>query len=178
MFRSFKNRVVVVSALSAVVSAAPARADDTEAVFTATGAGGLKFQGKTNEIRAVDEGDNLVVKVALRQLATGLALRDRHMKEKYLQVQQFPEAELKVARATLKVPADGEVSGEGTGRFSLHGKSKDLPFKYKAKRGKDGIAVEGSLHLNFGDFGVEVPSYLGVTVKPDVDVTAKFTVAK
>ena len=32
------------------------------------------------------------------------------------------------------------------------------------------------MHLNMNDFAIEVPSYLGVTVKPDVDVIAQFDV--
>jgi hypothetical protein len=32
------------------------------------------------------------------------------------------------------------------------------------------------MHLNMNDFGIQVPSYLGVTVKPDVDVAAQFEV--
>ena len=39
-------------------------------------------------------------------------------------------------------------------------------------------AVEGSMNVNMKDFGVNVPSYLGITVKPDVVVTSSFTVKR
>ena len=39
------------------------------------------------------------------------------------------------------------------------------------------MARRGTVHVNMNDFGITVPVYLGVTVKPDVDVSASFHVA-
>ncbi|MHB8872125.1 MAG: YceI family protein [Myxococcaceae bacterium] len=152
-------------------------AEADEASFTATGAAGLKFSGKTQEISAAHAGENVVVKVLLKHLETGISLRDKHMTEKYLQVDQYPEAVLTVPFAQLKLPEEGEVSAEATGTFSLHGRSKPLTFTYKASRGKDGLAVNGTLRLDLRDFAIEIPSYLGVTVKPNVNVAATFKLA-
>ena len=161
--------------LALVALAQPAGAD--EVAFTAVGAGGLKFTGKTSEVTTAQDGDKFVVKVALKHLDSGIGLRDDHMCKKYLQVDQYPDAELTVARSALKLPDSGDVSAEATGTFTLHGKSKDLPFKYKASKGKAGIDVDGALHLDMRDFAIEIPNYLGITVKPDVDVAARFTTA-
>ncbi len=30
------------------------------------------------------------------------------------------------------------------------------------------------MHLNMNDFGIEKPTYMGATVKPDVDVNVRF----
>ena len=161
--------------LAAALLATAASAGDAKCVFKAVGAGGLSFQGKTAEVSAKTEGANVVVTVVLKQLETGISLRDKHMKEKYLQVDKFPVALLTVTRSTLKEPSAADTQGEGSGTFTLHGVSKVLPFKYTASKGKDGISVSGTLRLNMNEFGVEVPSYLGVTVKPDIDVEAQFT---
>jgi hypothetical protein len=50
-----------------------------------------------------------------------------------------------------------------------------VTFNYTAKKVGAGFAVDGTVHLNMKEYGIEVPSYLGVTVKPEVDVTAKFS---
>jgi hypothetical protein len=34
------------------------------------------------------------------------------------------------------------------------------------------------MRINIRDFGINVPSYLGVTVKPDVDVAIKLSAAE
>jgi polyisoprenoid-binding protein YceI len=176
MTRSALTRLSILSAAVTLTAfAQQARAD--EVVFTGIGAGGLKFSGKTSEVTTAQEGDKFVVKVALKKLDTGIALRDDHMTKKYMECEKFPDATLTVARSALKLPESGESSGEATGTFAMHGKTKDLPFKYKATKGAAGTDVEGTLHLDFRDFGIEIPNYLGITVKPDVDVAAKFTTA-
>ena len=46
----------------------------------------------------------LALTVRLDTLDTGIALRNKHMKETYLETDKFPEARLEVARAALRVP--------------------------------------------------------------------------
>jgi hypothetical protein len=48
---------------------------------------------------------------------------------------------------------------------------------YSAKADGAAVAAQGRFRINMNEFGINVPSYLGVTVKPDVDVTASFRVA-
>jgi hypothetical protein len=45
---------------------------------------------------------------------------------------------------------------------------------YESKGDGAAIVTHGTFHINMNDFGITVPSYLGVTVKPGVDVTAGF----
>jgi polyisoprenoid-binding protein YceI len=97
------------------------------------------------------------------------------MREKYLQVGQFPTAELEVARSALNLPADGSnASGKAQGTIKIHGKSKPVTFQWSAKRAGTSYDVSGGVQINIKEFGIEVPSYMGVTVKPDVDVQVKF----
>ena len=61
--------------------------------------------------------------------------------------------------------------------LKLHGKAKRETLKYTATHDASGYAVTATMHINMKDYGVEVPSYLGVTVKPEVDITVQFHVA-
>jgi YceI-like domain len=143
-----------------------------EVSFTALGPGGLKIVGTTKELSVKDDGSSVTIVVPLNNLDTGIGLRNKHMREKYLEVDKYPNAELSVSRATLKF-ADG--SGSAPGTMKIHGQSKPVTFNYTAKKSGSSFSVDGSVHLNMKEFGIEVPSYLGVTVKPEVDVTTKFT---
>lgn len=40
-----------------------------------------------------------------------------------------------------------------------------------------GYAVDGRLRVNMNQMGIAVPAYLGVSVKPDVDVDVHFRIA-
>jgi hypothetical protein len=87
---------------------------------------------------------------------------------------------LEVAKAALKIPADGAAAeGDVTGAFTLHGVKKDVKLHYKGRCDGAGVCdVEGNFDINFNDFGVQVPSYMGVTVKPETAVSAKFQVKR
>lgn len=144
--------------------------------FTAVGPAGMKIVGNTSELAVADDAKKITIAVPLAGIKTGIDLRDRHMREKYLQVDQFPRAELEVTRASLNLPSDGaNAAGTGQGTMKIHGRSKPVSFKYTAKRAGASYEVTGSVQVNVKDYGIEIPSYMGVTVKPDVDVSVKFT---
>ena len=149
---------------------------DAEAVFRGSGPGGFKIEGKTKTVNITDDGTLMTITVNLVDLATGIGLRDRHMRDKYLEVAKFPDAVLVVSLAGLKIPTDAAVvEADANGMFTLHGVSKELPFHYKGICKADGMCeIDGALNLNMNDFGVKVPSYLGITVKPDLTTSVHF----
>lgn len=163
---------------SIAASAALSSPSDAHVTFQASGPAGLKIEGSTTELNVSDDGATLSIDVPLANLATGIALRDHHMKEKYLEVPKYPSATLLVARSALKLPSPGgAVELDVPGMLKLHGQSHAVTVHYDAKGDGGALAAHGKFRLNMGDFGITVPTYLGVTVKPDVDVTASFHLA-
>ena len=168
----------ILLSLSAVGYAALSSPSDIHVSFQASGPAGMKIDGTTPDLTVADADGNLVVTVPLANLTTGIGLRDKHMKEKYLEVPKYPSAVLTIARASLKVPAaGGAVETDVPGTLQLHGQTKPVTVHYDAKTDGPGFAAHGKFHINMNDFGIAVPTYLGVTVKPDIDVTASFRVA-
>ncbi len=169
---------VAAAAFALVPGSADAQMSSTGASvsFTAIGPAGLKIVGTTSSLALKDDAQKIAVTVPLAGLKTGIDLRDKHMREKYLQVDQFPTAELEVPRSALKLPADGSnAAGSAQGTIKIHGKSKPVTFQYSAKRAGNKYDVTGNLQVNVKDFAIEIPSYMGVTVKPEVDVAVKFS---
>jgi polyisoprenoid-binding protein YceI len=164
--------------ISTAGQAALSAAGDTHVTFQAAGPAGMKIEGTTTDLTAAEQDGNLVITVPLANLSTGIGLRDKHMKEKYLETGKYPTAVLTVPRSALKVPPNGEqVEADAQGTLQLHGQSKPVSVHYQTKSDGGGLSARGSFHVNMKDFGIEVPSYLGVTVKPDVDVSASFRAA-
>jgi YceI-like protein len=148
-----------------------------EVSFTLIGPAGMKIVGNGSELRVADSGEAVKVSVPLASMKTGISIRDKHMHEKYLQTPNYPSADLNVPRSSLRIPADGSnVSQDAQGTLQLHGKSRPVNFRYTSSRDGARLKVRGTMHINMNDFGIEVPVYLGVTVKPDVDVVAQFDV--
>ena len=154
------------------------RTGDASASFTGK-AVGVKLEGKTSELKLQDDGQVLRVIVPLAGLKTGMDLRDKHMREKYLEVDKYPDAVLEVPWSAVTLPEDGKsTTQKGRGKMTLHGRTKEVPFTYTVHRAGNTYQVTGNTPLNLKDFGIEVPSYLGVTVKPDIETVVSFSAKK
>jgi polyisoprenoid-binding protein YceI len=178
--RTFAVVTLVAAAASGLLTPWPAdakvaRSGEPAVSFSATGPAGMKIVGTTSELSVADDGSNLSVVVPLSNLKTGISLRDQHMREKYLQVAKFPNAELSVARGSIKFPVSAsEASADAQGTMKIHGVSKPVTFHYSAKKDGAKLSVSGSVRVNVKDFGIDIPSYLGVTVNPDIGIAVKF----
>lgn len=102
-------------------------------------------------------------KSRLANFDTGIALRNTHMRERYLDTDKYPYA-------TFTFPSqkdDGEVEG------TLTIKSETKPFKLKYTTKGEEVTATGT--LNVKDYpSIGVPSYLGVTAADTVDLVIIF----
>lgn len=128
------------------------------------------FKAKTNDVvgEAVVEGDtvkadNIVVK--LNKIVTGMPLRDRHAKEKYMEVAKYPEAVL------TKAVGKG---GKGKGLLKFHGVEKEVSGTYKVEGGK----MVAKFPLKLSDFNIKGINYMGVGVEDEIQVSVEVPVKK
>jgi polyisoprenoid-binding protein YceI len=147
------------------------------ATFDAAGPGGLNIRGKTSDLTVSEASGKVKVQVALGDLSTGIDLRDRHMRDNYLEVAKYPNATVEVERNKLKFPSkQASGGGEVPGAMTIHGVTKPVKVSYAARLRGDKIAVDGQTKIDMRDFGIEVPSYLGVGVDPHVTINVTFKV--
>lgn len=172
---SFALAAGITLAASAAAHAGLARAGDAQVQFTASGPAGMNIVGTTNELQVTETDKEIVITVPLKNLDTKIDLRNKHMREKYLEVDKYPNAELRVAKDAVQKNA---TSSQATGQLTIHGKTKPTSFTYTTKPAGAGATVTGSVHVNMKDFGIAQPGYAGITVKPDVDVTVSFRVTE
>lgn len=144
--------------------------------FQAIGPAGLVIDGWSADLSAAETDGQLVVNAPLTDLHTDNSLRDKHLR-RYLEVdnKQYATAHLSVAVADLELPDEGKVvTGHAKGKFSMHGKERPVGFDYQAKRTGSDFHVQGKLEIDIRDYGVEVPCYLHICVKPDVKIKVAF----
>lgn len=126
--------------------------------------GYLEIDGRGAHVTGGKDG---VFAVQLAELTTGIDLRDHHMKEKYLQVDKYPTA-------LLKIDGFPAASGKFTGTLTMHGVVKpvagDVTLTPDGKR----MAVVAKFGLKLGDFAIDTPSWLGTKVADNVTVNASF----
>lgn len=144
------------------------------ATFDAKGPAGFKIHGTSEKVAVADDGTNLTVKVKIEDVDTGMSLRNTHMAED-MKAKEHPVITLEVPSASLK---ESGSNNEATGTFEINGQKKPAKFTYTPKCNGGTCEVEGTANVNLSDFGIKIRSYMGITVKPDIVVGAKFKVKK
>jgi polyisoprenoid-binding protein YceI len=161
--------------LTSGAQAAENRLVDTKVTFTASGAGGVKVVGHGTQLLLRVDGPWLVLKVPLRSVTTGLVRRDRELHDKFLEVESYPWAELRLQPEALKMPSkDGAVAGEVSARLTLHGRSRDTTVQYSIKREGATLKVSGKLRVDVRTHGIDLPQARGVALDPEVVVDVGF----
>jgi len=168
--------------LPSVALATGLRSESGEVEFLAVGKPSmLKIHGKAENPEAhlsVNGGDlNGSVSMEMEKFSTGIGLRDKHMKEKYLETAAHPKA-----RLTLKNAKVGSGFAESLtnpaeafeGILSFHGQDRPVKGSFSVEAGK----MSAKFPLPLTDFGVEIPTYLGVTVAETVDVSVNLALVK
>jgi len=109
--------------------------------------------------------------VDLDQFDTGIDLRNRHMKEKYLETAKFPKAALELESVELAKdwrPGTDIADAKFKGRLTLKGVNK--PIEGRLKVTGPAMATEADFSLSLREFPLGVPSYMGVTVADAVNI--------
>ena len=163
------------SLLSASLAFAGWTQDGTATVtFDAKGPAGFKIHGASEKVTIADDGTTLKVSTKMTDVDTDNGLRNKHMLED-AHATENPIVTLSVPDASLK---ESGSALEATGTLELNGQKKETKFTYTPKCDKGSCEIEASANLNLGDFGIKIRSYLGVTVKPEIVIGAKFKVKK
>ncbi|WP_374079496.1 YceI family protein [Bdellovibrio bacteriovorus] len=144
-----------------------------------------KGEGPEGQLAAQEKGENFVVsgelRVNLKNTDTGIALRDRHMKDKYLEVGKFENAILSVNDLTVPKSAlakETDTKLPFTGTLDLHGVKKPVNGEFVVKSSADGVKMTANFQLKLSDYGIVIPSFAGITVADQVEVNAASTVEK
>ncbi|MBY0316383.1 MAG: YceI family protein [Bdellovibrionales bacterium] len=135
----------------------------------------IKGQGEGPEGNIqIDKNITGEFKFKLDTLNTGISLRDSHMKEKYLEVAKHPDARLKLEEVKDWSVEKGEAQGVPfKGSLTIHGVEKPVTGTVDIKKKDAGYAVVANFETKISLYGIDLPSYAGVTVADDVKVSVK-----
>ena len=161
---------------------------ETHVEFQATGKPSmLKINGIGGKLAGNIEIESNQIKgefiVAVGDLTTGIDLRDKHMKEKYLEVSKFPEASFNISKIAL--PADFMVQRKVFSAIPFDGKikiknvEKDISGLADVDT-TDGIVIKVSTEFKtqISQFQIDIPSYLGIKVADEVVVKTSMNLKK
>lgn len=131
--------------------------------------GKVKFLSKAplNEFTGVSEQLNGLVDlkenvldfyVDLNTLKTGIALRDKHMRENYLETEKFPFAEFTGKLDRIPALSQEWTTVTATGNFKIHGISKPISVQGKLRQTPSGnLELSGSFTVRLSDYQIDIP---------------------
>jgi len=138
------------------------------------------FDGKTSDVNGTIVADpsspaasTVVININVDSLDTGVGLRNKEMRERYLETTKFGTATFKSVSVTgpasiaPNAPADINVTGD----FTLHGVTKRMTIPVRVVLIPDGrIHATTDFKIRMPDFGITVPHNVLVTVNDEVPV--------
>ena len=113
------------------------------------------------------------VRVDLAALRTGIDLRDRHLRERYLEVGRgdgFSYAVLSSLRLDLEADPDLAAKGRFAADLLVHGETRRISGEVEIRPTADGVELDVDFPIRISDFGIRRPRHLGVGVRDEVQV--------
>ncbi len=118
----------------------------------------------------------------LAKFETGLSLRDEHMKEKYLQISKNGYSQAQIAIKEISISQslfekNQEIENQSfKGILNLHGVKKEIKGSFSLKYEEKNSFASGNADFNIklSDFNIDIPSFSGITVAEDVNVTIEY----
>ena len=141
------------------------------------------FVGRTAEVTGTitADPDNLTQNpqaafdVQLTGLKTGNRLRDKHMREEFLETDNYPVATFRLTRIVSvdkkNVRPGDAVKMEVLGRLKIHGVEKEIPAEIAADYSGDAVKLSAHFSIQLADFNIERPQFLMMKLDETIRVT-------
>lgn len=134
-----------------------------------------KGAGPAGDFQIKKEGEDYLLngeaQLDLNSLSTGIELRDRHMKEKYLKIDTNKQAIVKLTKVkvpTEKISKGGEVRVLGI--LVLNKVEKPIEIILNIAKENSFLQIKSEFKIRLSDFSIDIPSYAGMTVADSVDL--------
>lgn len=100
--------------------------------------------------------------IDLNTLKTGIGLRDRHMRENYLETKKYPFAEFTgKINGQVKLQKGQSKLLNASGTFKIHGKEKSIVVPGKITWISDSeIQLEATFKVLLSDYNIDIPSVI------------------
>jgi polyisoprenoid-binding protein YceI len=139
--------------------------------------------GPQGEVTLRNEKGTMVLdalmEVDLESFETGISMRDRHMKEKYLETGKYKTAVLKIKSARIpaaNIEAGGEAKLSGT--LLLHNLEKPVEVTVTFTRQGEQLTCDSKFKIKLSDYAIDIPTFSGITVADEVEIRASTRVSK
>ncbi|MBC7754626.1 MAG: YceI family protein [Moraxellaceae bacterium] len=152
---------------------------NNKTMFKATGRPAMikingEDQGPSGQIKLNDGELNGTLTLNLDGLTTKIDLRDEHMKNKYLEIAKYPDAQIifKKTKSGFKL-TDAENKSQNlvmTAEFQLRGKTLPIQLTADLTKKLNSVTGQARFTIKASDYLDTLPSYAGIKVADEVEV--------
>lgn len=143
-----------------------------------------KIVGTTSKIDGyvLWAGDDLTAdsefyfEVDLAALDTGIGLRNRHMRDNYLETAKYPLAVYTGRIVEVSDSGDETLAFSAFGTFKLHGVERALKIDGKLTKTEDGYRAESQFDLKLQDYNIERPQLMLLKIGEVIQLDVRFYV--
>jgi polyisoprenoid-binding protein YceI len=114
------------------------------------------------------------LRVDLQTLETGIAVRDRHMRDNYLEIEKGPDFAVATFDHIRVEKLDGKSTFKGT--LLLHGQRQEVAGTADLQQRDGRIRVQAQFPIKVSAFQIPKPTYLGVGVRDEIQIKVEMTV--
>lgn len=145
------------------------------------------FDGTTDKIDGYMswEGDDILNKnqiyfeVDLRTLDTGIGLRNRHMREDYLETDKYPFTNFKGKITKADKAQDGMINVVAEGNMFIHGVTRPITIKGTMMPANNGgYRVKSNFEVKLPDYNIPIPQLMFLKISEVMKLNLDFFTKK
>lgn len=121
-------------------------------------------------------GSRLFFEVDLASLDTGISLRNRHMRDNYLETDEHPYATFDGKLDRIEAAGPGRFNVRASGDFAVHGVAARRTLDCLVTEERGGHRVACAFPVRLEDHDIEIPRIMFMKLAPEVRVEIDFRV--
>ncbi len=138
--------------------------------------GYVLLDGPRLEEGSASEGTQLYLEVDLASLDTGLGLRNRHMRNNYLEVEEFPYAMFDATIERVEVASAGVFGVTAQGVLNIHGVEREMELPCDVSTRQDGYRARCTFTVLLSDFDIDIPKLMFLKLADEIRLELDFAV--
>ena len=138
--------------------------------------GYILLDGPRLEAGSASEGTQLYLEVDLASLSTDLGLRDRHMRDNYLEVEEFPYAMFEATVERVEEATAGVFRVTARGILNIHGVEREREILCDVSARQEGYRAQCTFTVLLSDFDIEIPKVMFLKLADEIQLELNFAV--
>lgn len=140
-----------------------------------------EFEGKSNNLNGLIDLDKNLLDffIDLNTLKTGIGLRDRHMRENYLETKKYPFAEFTGKLKTVPtLETNKPVNVVAVGKFKIHGVEKNMEVPGQLLLKGNELSLNATFKVLLSDYNISIPKVMFYELAEEQVVKLNITLKK